>query len=242
MAHNRRDIIDFWQQLSTRPDDVLLLNGVDPLHSNATGDIPVKDIFSGRGPFSIAISRAMNATAAAADLILPVQHPLLSWDAYESANGLTSMMQPTMGLLDKAPTLGNLCLQLWPGDDGPTADYRDYLFEQLKNSGVITNQDDWTALVQQGGRFTTQGAGNSSTVAASGVDALAQALSEVHISGKDSLTLQAVTSLAPIRWPQCGSVLVAGDSGTDNPGGLAVSGHSSSVPISGSGMASRGRW
>jgi hypothetical protein len=66
----------------------------------------------------------MDETSANADLIVPVQMALETWDAYESNSTSMATLQPTMGKITQAPALGDLLINLLPTDKRPAADYQ----------------------------------------------------------------------------------------------------------------------
>jgi hypothetical protein len=74
--------------------------------------------------FVVAFSNFMDETAATADLIVPVQMALETWDAYESNTATMATLQPTMGKITQAPALGELLINLLPPDKRPAADYK----------------------------------------------------------------------------------------------------------------------
>ena len=75
--------------------DVLVLVGVNPVYS-----MPPKAGFTealAKVPMVVALASRSNETTARAHLVLPTLHPLESWGDYEVQDGVSGLMQPTMG-------------------------------------------------------------------------------------------------------------------------------------------------
>ena len=75
--------------------------------------------------FVVSFSNFMDETAEMADLVLPVQMPLETWDEYGGKQLLVSTLQPAMGRLTTASSLGDV--MLFAGFDGnpPAKNYKD---------------------------------------------------------------------------------------------------------------------
>jgi len=196
IAAPRAQINAFWQRLADRPVDLLLLNRVNPLYA-LPADLPVQKVLDDARCFTVVFASIMDETAAAADLIIPVQHPLESWDAYESKQAMTATLQPTLGRISPAPSIGDLFLNLLPDHRRPVGDYRHYLTERIAHENDIDSPDQWLQLVQNGGRFV---AGRSASkpvplLEAAPVRTLVQALGRLAPPAEDKMVLQVVSSL-----------------------------------------------
>lgn len=156
IVHPRKVIQAFFRRLIEQPVDLLLLNNVNPLYALPSG-ASVGKALAGKDLFVVAFSNIMDETAAAADLVVPVQHALESWDAYESKNGLLSMLQPVPGKIDAAPHVGDLFLKLWAPQERPAPDYRTYLVQRILAGQKIATERDWLRFVQAGGRLAVGG-------------------------------------------------------------------------------------
>ena len=159
MAAGRSQIRAFFEAFDPDgPDEglgVLLLNNVNPAYSLPERFGVAKALLSPR-TFVVSFTNFMDETARLADLIIPVKLPLESWDAY-SGQGLTeSLLQPAMGILGKAPHIGDLILKTAFGHQPPAPDYKTYLMAHLKNRGLMRNQNHWLAALGQGGFFNKQ--------------------------------------------------------------------------------------
>jgi molybdopterin-containing oxidoreductase family iron-sulfur binding subunit len=151
-AATRSDLAALWKQAAQGQTDVLLLNNVNPVYNLPPGMQSAEVL--GRGDvFVAAFTDFMDETAAAADLIIPVQLPLETWDAYEGTSDITSTLQPAMGPITPASSTGDLLLQLVDGAKRPAADYRTYLQQRLVDRLRIASQEHWLRLIQTGGRF-----------------------------------------------------------------------------------------
>ncbi len=152
IANTRAEINTFWKQLADRPVELLLLNRVNPLYSLPV-DTGVNTALSDERCFVVAFTNIMDETAAAADLIVPQQHPLESWDAYESKQAMVATMQPTLGKISAAPNIGDIFLDLLPADRRPSGDYRQYLTQRLVRGHTIADEGEWLKLIQSGGHY-----------------------------------------------------------------------------------------
>ncbi len=154
IALSRGAVHTFFDRLTDRPTDLLLLNNVNPLYAMPNNELLTR-VMAQKDLFKVAFTRTMDETAAAADLIIPVQHPLEMWDAYESKNALISMLQPTLGKITDTPSVGEIFMNLWPPHNRPAQTYREYLFQRLAQEQQIRTEADRLRLIQSGGRFGT---------------------------------------------------------------------------------------
>jgi Fe-S-cluster-containing dehydrogenase component len=152
IADPRSRIQAFQQAMAERPAEVVLLNNVNPVYGLPDGE-GFAAMLGDPSVFSVAFSNFMDETAAAADLIFPVRLPLESWDAYESKQAMTATLQPAMGKITAAPSIGDLFIGMLPSEDRPAGDYRQYLVERLSRREGIDSQVGWLRMIQAGGHF-----------------------------------------------------------------------------------------
>jgi anaerobic selenocysteine-containing dehydrogenase/Fe-S-cluster-containing dehydrogenase component len=152
IADSRASMETFWTRALASPPDLLMLHNVNPLYT-ASKDGNAAKALGAKDTFVVAFSCFMDETTAAADLIVPIQHPLESWDIYESKQATKAMLQPVLGKINQVPFIGDLFLKLLPRDQQPAGDYRQYLIGKSVDQGLITSDADWIKLMQDGGRF-----------------------------------------------------------------------------------------
>jgi molybdopterin-containing oxidoreductase family iron-sulfur binding subunit len=147
--------------------------------------------------FVVAFTATMDETAAAADLVFPVQHPLESWDAYESKQAMVATLQPTLGKIGEAPGIGDLFLSLSPEQSQPSGDYRLYLNQRLAEQNQIRSESEWLRLIQSGGRFVADRVSSAPAPRfdEGPVKALADLMARVAVAGKGQTVLQVTASL-----------------------------------------------
>ena len=151
-AAKRSDILQFFFSLTTEGADLVLLNNVDPVFTLPKNS-GVKQALDNKDLFVVCFSNFMNETAEMADLVLPVQMPLETWDEYSGKQPLVSTLQPAMGKMTKASNLGDV--MLYAGFDGnpPSKKYKDYLISNLAEMRGIADEIQWIETLQQGGNF-----------------------------------------------------------------------------------------
>ncbi|MCF8107228.1 MAG: 4Fe-4S dicluster domain-containing protein [Desulfohalobiaceae bacterium] len=132
--------------------DLLILNNVNPAF-NLPGRARVREALSRSPAFKVCLGNFLDETAELADMILPVSLPLETWDEYAGKQGMTSILQPAMGGLTRAPSLGDLLLGLGFTDKKPAKDYQEYLTRHLSNGQRITTRKQWVEMVSRGGIF-----------------------------------------------------------------------------------------
>jgi molybdopterin-containing oxidoreductase family iron-sulfur binding subunit len=197
LAGSRGDIQAFWQALAQGPAELLLLNQVNPLYS-LPGDSAVAKAMARKDLFKVVFARGLDETAAAADLIVPVGHPLETWDAYESKQNLVATLQPVLGKINAAPGIGDFFLTLGAAREGKKEpDYRAYLSRRLAERYDLRTESDWLRMIQSGGRFSAGQAGRmtASRFDHAPVKALADLLDRAQSAGQRKTALQVHTSL-----------------------------------------------
>jgi molybdopterin-containing oxidoreductase family iron-sulfur binding subunit len=151
-AARRSDILDFFSSLQNDSVDLLLLNNVNPAFTLPTAS-QVKQALAAKDLFVVCFSNFMDETAELADLVLPVQMPLETWDEYSGKQLLVSTLQPAMGKLTKASHVADVMLSVGFEDNPPAKNYKDYLITNLAESRGITDEIQWLTTLQQGGNF-----------------------------------------------------------------------------------------
>lgn len=153
IAHSRDRTYNFWHQITQQSPDLLLLNNVNPRYTMP--NLPAsEDRLAGKATFVVVFTRTMDETAAMADLIFPVQHPLESWDCYESKTALSATLQPAAGPITACPNMGDLFLDLLPAPSRPAENYREYVLQDLLEQQRNASQMTLLRWIQTGGRFS----------------------------------------------------------------------------------------
>ncbi|PIP35040.1 MAG: hypothetical protein COX20_13645 [Desulfobacterales bacterium CG23_combo_of_CG06-09_8_20_14_all_52_9] len=148
----RSDVLNRFKSVTDGKVDLLLLNNIDPVFS-VPYNAGFRKTLGQDSPFVVCFSSFMSETAALSDLIVPIAHPLESWDAYEGKTGVWSILQPVMGNLVGTYTLGDLLVRLAFKGETAQQGYRGYLANDLIRRGMIKDERDWIKTVQQGGAF-----------------------------------------------------------------------------------------
>jgi molybdopterin-containing oxidoreductase family iron-sulfur binding subunit len=151
-AAKRSDILQFFFSLNTAGADLLLLNNVDPVFALPKNS-GVKQALENKDLFVVCFSNFMNETAEMADLVLPVQMPLETWDEYGGNQLLVSTLQPAMGKMTKASNLGDVMLYAGFEGNPPAKKYKDYLISNLAEMRGIADEIQWIETLQRGGNF-----------------------------------------------------------------------------------------
>ena len=152
MAAKHHDILKFFNTLNAGRADLLLLNNVNPVFT-LPSDSGVKEALENSDLFVVSFSNFMDETSETADLILPVQMPLETWDEYGGLKPVVSTLQPAMGKLTNKPNLGDVLLYIGFENDQPTDNYKAYLVSRLAKDHGITNEAQWVQMLQHGGKF-----------------------------------------------------------------------------------------
>jgi molybdopterin-containing oxidoreductase family iron-sulfur binding subunit len=153
IADRRSTVLEAFDAMDKKSVGLILLNNVNPVFAIPGGDRIARTL-SDKKRFVVAFSNFMDETADVADLVVPVQMALETWDAFESNGATLATLQPTMGKISQAPALGDLLLSLLPPDKRPAADY-----QSMVTAAVLAGQRDetpttWLKTIQTGGRFS----------------------------------------------------------------------------------------
>ena len=152
VASRRAKVLDFFRVLEEEPVDLLLLNNVNPVFSLPPSS-GVKEALGKDNLFVLSFSNFMDETTEVADLILPVQLPLETWDEYGGTQAIVSTLQPAMGSLTGAPNLGDVFLHSAFGGEKPAGNFMRYLYEYLLGEKAVGDERDWVKALRQGGVF-----------------------------------------------------------------------------------------
>jgi molybdopterin-containing oxidoreductase family iron-sulfur binding subunit len=148
----RSEILEFFNALGEDSADLLLLNNVNPVYAlpHASG---VKATMERDSIFVVSFSNFMDETTALSDLILPTALPLETWDEYAGKLNMHSTLQPTMGSLSGATTMGDVFLRTRFGAKGPAENFQKYLMAKFISRGRVRNELEWLKALQMGGIF-----------------------------------------------------------------------------------------
>jgi len=146
-----RETAHFFRKTEQDPPDLFLVYNANPVYSCVHAG-PVEKLFQEDTVFKVCFSSFMDETARNSDLVFPVRHPLETWDLYAGKTGICSMLQPAMGKLTDAPSIGDVFLEL-QGDARRFNRYREYLLDRLYADTGVKREKDLLQMIQQGGVF-----------------------------------------------------------------------------------------
>jgi molybdopterin-containing oxidoreductase family iron-sulfur binding subunit len=151
-AAKRSDVLQLFKSLPDDGVDLLMLNNVNPVFTLPPGS-GVKQALAAKDLFVVCFTNFMDETAQMADLVLPVQMSLETWDEYSGKQLPLSTLQPAMGKMTPAPSLGDIMLKAGFEDNPPAKSYKDYLIAELAQMRGIDSEIQWVKTLQQGGEF-----------------------------------------------------------------------------------------
>jgi molybdopterin-containing oxidoreductase family iron-sulfur binding subunit len=136
--------------------DALVIHGADPVATlpGAFGaERKLRD-----APFVLSLAWERNATAEAADVVLPVHHPLESWGDYAVNRRTVGLMQPVRAPLHDSRHAGDLLIELTTALGGsPDHDeYKKYVVAHHARGDIFGSAGepaDWEEALVQGGGF-----------------------------------------------------------------------------------------
>ncbi len=152
IADGRTTVLDALAAMEQNNTAVVLLNNVNPVFTIPGGGHIAETLADDRR-FTVAFASFMDETSSAADLVVPVQMALETWDAYESHTRALTTTQPAMGRFHFAPALGDLLIGLLPPDQRPAESYQALVTRTVLEGQRAQSAGDWLKLIQQGGRF-----------------------------------------------------------------------------------------
>jgi len=142
------------ERLHNGQTDVFFVHNTNPVYT-LPPDSGIEAALQDPAVYVVSFSNVMDETTALADLVLPVQLPLETWDAYEGVTGAVGLQQPTLGRLTAAPALGDVLLAAAASPPATAATYKAYLPLALNQRyGGIDQTADWIGALQSGGFFS----------------------------------------------------------------------------------------
>jgi len=149
-AAGASEVTAFFEGLAAGPAEVLILHRANPVYA-LPNSAPLKTALEKDSLFVVSFTDIPDDTARFADLIIPVCHPLESWDAYSSRRGFVSLLQPAMAPPGELLQVGDILLQTAFDDDRPAENYKTFLADHLARQGY--GDADRIQGVRQGGFF-----------------------------------------------------------------------------------------
>jgi molybdopterin-containing oxidoreductase family iron-sulfur binding subunit len=152
-ADRREVVLGEFERVAGGGVDLLLLNNVNPVFAlpAASG---IREALEHPEVFVVSFAGFIDETSQLADLILPTSLPLESWDIYSGRTSTPSTLQPAMGRVFEAPSLGDVILEAgFEEKDRPAPDYRSYIADRLHAAGRVRDEVDWLRMLQNGGLF-----------------------------------------------------------------------------------------
>ncbi len=148
-----KETIDFFKTTVTDATDLFLFYNTNPIFTFPLNNY-LAQIFKRDDIFKISFSNFMDETSQGADLVFPVQLPLETWDSYESNTACISTLQPVMGRITQAPSLGNVFLEL-SDQYQQFDDYYQYLADYLYANMEKKSKINFLQVIQKGGIFNS---------------------------------------------------------------------------------------
>ncbi len=142
----------FFDGIQSEPAEVLILHRVNPVYAFPTA-VSVQNALTDDGLFVVCLTDILDDTARLADLVIPICHPLESWDDFSSREGVVSLLQPTMAPLDNVFQAGDVILQTAFKEDRPAEDYKSFMTNRLMKCSPAESEREWMQAVRNGGFF-----------------------------------------------------------------------------------------
>jgi anaerobic selenocysteine-containing dehydrogenase/Fe-S-cluster-containing dehydrogenase component len=194
IADSRAAVLDAFDRMDDRSVALVFLNNVNPVFSIPGGE-RIANTLKAKNRFVVAFANFMDETSAHADLVVPVQLALETWDAYEGRRADLSTLQPAMGKITQAPALGDLMIGLLPDDQRPATSYREWVTRAVLEKLDSSKSADWLQTIQKGGRFSeTSQKGDTPRINLRATAVLKRSLESLPAS-KESPTLLAPPSI-----------------------------------------------
>jgi molybdopterin-containing oxidoreductase family iron-sulfur binding subunit len=152
-ADRRAVVAEEFKRIAGGAVDLLLLNNVNPVFTlpAASG---IRAALEDSTVFVVSFAAFIDETAQLADLILPTCLPLETWDVYSGRTSALSTLQPVMGRVFEAPSLGDVILEAgFEEKDRPAPDYNSFIADRLQKAGRLRDEVDWLQMLQRGGLF-----------------------------------------------------------------------------------------
>ncbi len=155
-----KETTDFIKSAVLDATDLFLFYNTNPFFTLPASN-ELTQIFDRDDIFKVSFSNFMDETSQKADLIFPVQLSLETWDTYESNTHCISTLQPAMGRLTQAPSIGDVFLglsNLYPQFEN----YHQYMANEIYASIDKKSKTDFIKVIQKGGIFSPGSPGNES--------------------------------------------------------------------------------
>lgn len=189
-----KETADFFKAAATDGTDLFLCYNTNPLFTFPSNP-DLTEIFNRKDIFKVSFSNFMDETSQGADLVFPVQLPLETWDSYESSTLCISTLQPAMGRLTRAPSMGDVFLSL-SGPDQQFENYYQYFSDYLYANLEKKSETGFIEVIQKGGIFPSKGVQTQAPSLDPGaIGALKKAIDRVSPLEKEGLAFLAVPSL-----------------------------------------------
>jgi molybdopterin-containing oxidoreductase family iron-sulfur binding subunit len=101
----------------------------------------------------VSFTGILDDTARLGDLVIPIAHPLESWDEFDPGGGVVSLLQPAMAPPEDVLQAGDVILQAAFGADRSGEYYKTFMADQLRRRGRVESEGDWMRAVRRGGFF-----------------------------------------------------------------------------------------
>ncbi|BBO77277.1 Fe-S-cluster-containing hydrogenase [Desulfosarcina widdelii] len=194
IADSRAAVLGAFDGMDDRSVELVFLNNVNPVFSIPGGE-RIANTLKARDRFVVAFANFMDETTAHADLVVPVQLALETWDMYEGNTATLATLQPAMGKITQAPALGDLMIGLLPEDQRPAASYQEWVTRVVLEKLGSSSSTDWLQTIQKGGRFPeTSPKGSSPRINLRATAALKRSLESLP-APKEAPTLLAPPSI-----------------------------------------------
>ncbi len=186
---------DLFKKAVNDPTELFLFYNTNPLFT-FPGNTDLQEIFNRRDIFKISFSNFMDETSQNADLVFPVQLPLETWDSYASNTACISTLQPAMGRLTQAPSIGDVFLDL-SDQERQFEDYYQYLADYLYTHLPEKSKARFIETIQTGGIFESDQKSNVQRPAfdPGSIQTLKRTLDSLEPSEKPELKFLAVPSI-----------------------------------------------
>jgi molybdopterin-containing oxidoreductase family iron-sulfur binding subunit len=152
IAHTRAAVTAAFDALDENSVELVFLNNINPVFS-VPGSGRIANTLRAKNRFVVAFANFMDETAARADLVIPVQMALETWDAYEANASVLATSQPAMGKINRAPALGDLMIRLLPEDRQPAGSYQALVIQKTLEKVKNSSSTAWLQTIQKGGLF-----------------------------------------------------------------------------------------
>ena len=164
IAAPRASVLEAFETMDDRSVELVFLNNVNPVFSIPGGQ-RIAGALRAKNRFVVAFANFMDETTAHADLVVPVQMALETWDTYETNGSSMATLQPAMGSINQAPALGDLLLNLLPEGQRPAGSYQALVTRHVLDKLGDNNAAAWLRTIQRGGHFSeAEGAGGAPRV------------------------------------------------------------------------------